>query len=209
VEGEAMWPFKNRGESELEGDSLEEKLKSLAECGFRLEEPFTVEDMLKKWSRKQSAKPGFEMVLVGLGDFESQPPWRPFCRNLWHFDTECIEDEGSYVRIAERMMEMADGSLKLDSIRDHVDIEEEVAWLEFEHEGRLFHIDCEVNNDWVDPAVFAPFVGLLEKTDPNKLFLYYGLFGQDCILACATETQYRNSRSAGINFEPLKAEKLR
>ena len=56
---------------------------------------------------------------------------------------------------------------------------------------------------------FAPFVDLLEKTDPNKLFLYYSLFGQDCIIACATEIQYKNLRSAGINFEPLKAEKLR
>jgi len=204
-----MWPFKNRREEAPEGDSLEERLKFLATCGFRLEEPFTVDDLLKNWSRKQFAKPGFEMVLVGLGDTESQPPWRPFCRNLWHFDTECIDDEGSYTRIARRMVEMADGSLKLDSIRDHVDLEDGVAWLEFEHRGRLFHIDCGVNNDWVDPAVFAPFVDLLEKTDPNKLFLYYGLFGQDCIIACATEAQYKDLRLAGIAFEPLKAENLR
>jgi hypothetical protein len=152
---------------------------------------------------------GFESVLVGLGDFEGQPPWRPFCKNLWHFDTECIEDVGSYAQIANRMMEMTEGSLQLAGIRDHVDVEGGIAWLEFECDGKPFHVDCRVKDDWVDPEVFGPFIALLEEADPSKLFLYYGLFGQDCLLACSTTAQYERLRFAGINFEPLKAEKLR
>jgi hypothetical protein len=107
------------------------------------------------------------------------------------------------------MMEMSGGSLILGNIQDHVDVEDGEAWLEFEYNGKPFHVDCSVKDDWVDPAVFEPFIDLLEKADPNKLFLYHGLFGQDCILACSTKEQYERLRFAGINFEPLKAEKLR
>ncbi len=203
-----MWPFTSNHKKATD-TSLEEKLNFLVGHGFRLEEPFGVDDLLKNWTRKQYEKTGFESVLVGLGDFEGQPPWRPFCKNLWHFDTECIEDVGSYSQIANRMMEMTQGALQLGNIRDQVDIEGEIAWLEFDYDGSPFHINCKVNDDWVDPAVFGYFIDLLEKADPNKLFLYYGLFGQDCILACTTKEQYEGLRFAGINFEPLKAEKLK
>ena len=87
-------------------------------------------------------------------------------------------------------MVMTEGSLELENIWDQVDVERRNAWLDFEHRGERFHIDCRVDDDWVDPSVFGPFIDLLDIADPNKLFLYYGLFGQDCLLACTTTTQY-------------------
>jgi hypothetical protein len=183
--------------------TLEQKLELLARCGFRLESPFTVNDLLESWSRGDFEKPGFDLALVGLGMTEERPPWRNHCANAWHFDTECIEDTGAYCRIAERMRGIAQGSLPIGNIRDHVDVEGRSAWLAFDYQGQNIHIDCKVDDDWVDSKVFAHFVDLLGKSDPSKIYLHYDLHGQDCILACVTRTQFAELKRAGVAFQPL------
>jgi hypothetical protein len=192
--------FKRRPEEPL---TLEQKLATLAACGLSLAPPFTVQDLLESWPREQFEKPGFTMALVGLGMTEERPPWRNHCVNVWHFDTECIEDDGSYVRIAERMAELTQGGLVLENVRDQVDPEEGTASLDFEQSGKRVHISFEVNDDWADPAVFSHFVQMLEVSDPAKVFLYYDTQGQDCVIACVTRDQFAALRKAGVNFELL------
>jgi hypothetical protein len=184
--------------------TLEQKLAILAECGLTLAPPFTAQDLLESWPRKEFEMPGFNLVLVGLGMTEEQPPWRNHCVNVWHFDTECIEDDGSYVRIAERMAELTQGALVLENVRDQVDIEAGIASLDFEHSGEPVHIVLKVNDDWVDPAVFSHFVRMLAMSDPSKVFLYHDTQGQDCVIACVARNQFAALREAGVDFEALK-----
>jgi hypothetical protein len=184
--------------------SLEQKLEILASCGLRLEPPFTVEDLLQSWSRDLFEKEGFDSLLVGLGMTEERAPWRNHCVNAWHLDTECIEGDGSYRRIAERMKEMAQGSLPIENIRDHVDVDGCAAWLAFDYQGRNVRIDCKVNDDWVDTDVFRSFVDLLAKSDTSKIYLYYDLHGQDCIIACVSAAQFGQLKRSGIPFQPLR-----
>src|SRR5215472_11467042 len=99
--------FQTRAAAKL---TLEQKLEILARCGLHLSAPFTVQDLLKSWSRDVFEKNGFDSVLVGLGMTEEQPPWRNHCVNVWHFDTECIEGIGAYSRIGERLKAMSGGS---------------------------------------------------------------------------------------------------
>jgi len=186
-----------------EGMTLEQKLSMLAECGLKLCDPFRPDDLLTSWDRSAYEKPGFDLVLVGLGMTEEEKPWRNHCANLWHFDTECIEDHGSYKRIAERMVEMAEGSLPLENIRDHVDVENKEAWLAFSFQGKEIKIDCKVEDDWVDTTVFDSFVRLLKISAPSKIYVYYDLGGQDCIIGCVTREQLENLNKRGIKFVPL------
>jgi hypothetical protein len=183
--------------------SLERKLEILAGCGFRLAAPFTVQDLPLSFSREQFEKPGFDLVLAGLGMTEERPPWRDHCVNLWQFDSECIEGDGSYRRIAERLRSMAQGSLPVENIRDHVDQDSGNAWLAFTYHGQEIRISCEVNDDWVDPGLFAHFVDLLQQSDPSKIFLSYNTGGQDSILACVTKTEFAKLKQLGIGFRPL------
>jgi hypothetical protein len=183
--------------------TLEEKLAVLAGSGLSLAPPFTVQDLLESWPREQYEKPGYAMALVGLGMTEERPPWRNHCVNAWHIDTECIEDEGSYARIAERLAELTQGALVLGSVRDHVDLEAGVANLDFEHAGKAVHLDFEVNDDWVDPAVFTHFVRMLGTSDPTKVFLHYDLQGQDFVIACVDRDQFAALTKAGVNFALL------
>lgn len=184
--------------------TLEQKLDALADCGLRLDVPFTPEDLLTSWRREQYEKQGWGLVLVGLSMTEEAPPWRFHCQNAWHFDSECIEDHGAYALIAERMKSIAQGSLPIDDIRDYVDVEAGTAWLSFKFDGQELRIKCKVNDDWVDPDVFSHFVRLLRRSDPDKVYLsYHETGGQDCVLACTTRTQFARLKQLGVNFKAL------
>jgi hypothetical protein len=184
-------------------DTIEDKLAALAECGLRLKEPFGVPDLVTSWGREALDEPGFELALVCLGMTEEAPPWRPHCDNLWHFDTECIHGPGSYVRIAERIAEMAQGSLPLTDIEDHVDIDGREAWLRFKCAGEPVHVPFMVDSDWVDTAVFGWFVDLLARHNPRKVFIYYDLGGQDCIIGCVTSEQHQRLGQLIPQVRPL------
>jgi hypothetical protein len=183
---------------------IEEKLDALAQCGLRLKDQFCVQDLVRSWGRKALDKADWNLALVCLGMTQEEPPWAPHCDNLWHFDTECIDGDGSYVRIAKRMEEMAQGSLPLSDFQDHVDIDEGTAWLRFNCQEKPVHIDCKVQDDWVDADVFRQFVDLLAKYEPNKLFIYYDLGGQDFITGCVTRAQYANLQKLIPAVQPLK-----
>src|SRR5574339_1058459 len=107
--------------------TVEEMLATLSQLGVRLGPGKTEADVTGEWSREQIAKGGFEMMLVAMGGeqvdattFES----KGFVSNdVWHFDFECIEDHGDYVRIARRACEISGGELSLDPVSDFVDIE--------------------------------------------------------------------------------------
>jgi hypothetical protein len=187
-----------------QSQTLEEKLAVLEDCGLRLAAPCTVDDLLRSWSRDKYEGSGFDLVLVGLGMTEEAKPWRSHCVNLWHFDTECIEDNGDYRRIAERMVEMSQGSLSLENIKDSVDVDGGKASLAFDFRGQPISITCKVNSDWVDPDVFGKFVDLLAQSDPSKIYIYYDLHGQDCIIGCVAKTDYERLKAKGIGFEPLR-----
>jgi hypothetical protein len=183
--------------------TIEEKLAALAGCGLRLKDQFGVTDLADSWGREALDEPGWDLALVCLGMTQEEPPWTPHCDNLWHFDTECIEGEGSYVGIAKRMAEMAQGSLPLSDIQDHVDFDAAEAWLRFKCQGKSIRIDCEVQDDWVDPSLFGHFVELLAKCDQAKLFIYYDLGGQGCIIGCVTRAEYAQLQRLIPAVEPL------
>lgn len=178
----------------IEPKTLEEKLEVLVSCGIALRPDLSIDELLSSWDRAEYEKPGFSMTLVGVGMTQEAPPWKPRSENLWHFDTECIDGHGAYADIAKRMAELSGGSLNLTNIKDYVNIKEGKAWLSFKLDGKTIKIDCTIDNDWVDPKVFGHFVRLLANKDPSKIYFYYDLEGQDCIIGCVNHENYQKLR---------------
>ncbi len=101
------------------------------------------------------------------------------------------------------MTEITQGSLVLEQIEDYVDVENEIAWLSFTFQGQQIKLECKVDDDWVDTNIFSKFVELLGVADSSKLFIYYDLGGQDCIIGCVAKSELENLNNRGINFVPL------
>jgi len=183
---------------------LEEQIKTLASCGIILRDDVTIEHLLAMFSREAYENDPYRFLLTVMGGDLEEELYGFASNNIWHFDTECIEDHGDYTSIAHRMNELAGGELRMDQIEDYVDIEEETAWLSFKLKGRAFKWDAAVDNDWVDPTILSRFAQLLAQQRTDKRFTYLDLGGQDCLIGCCTPRQLASlNKNTGLNFEWL------
>jgi hypothetical protein len=187
------------------GPSLEEQLQILAECGIRSRPGITTDHLLRSGDRALFEADPFRLAAVRLGGEAEEPPYEPFSDDIWHFDTECIENEGDYVAIAERMRDLAGGALPLTAIRDAIDWDENKAWLEFELDGATIHWDLKLEDDWVDPTLFGRFAVLLAGRDGARRFTYLDLMGQDCLIGCSPPEQLGAlQKKTGLKFTWLR-----
>ncbi len=183
--------------------AFEEQLQNLAECGIKLRPQFSSDVLFEEWTLEEFEEEPYELLLTALGGDKEVGKWQwtPISNDIFHFDTECIEDHGAYVTIAERMRDLADGDLPLQNIKDYVDVEEETAWLEFELDGKQYHWNLKVEDDWVDADIFGMLIKLLEKRGSNKRYTYFDLGGQDLMIGCCTSEQLERLRkTTGLDF---------
>jgi len=183
---------------------LEAQLDVLATCGIRPKPGVTVDDLLCTFDREKYEKVPY-IVLLCIPGSESEHDLTTFLSdNVWHLDTECIEDQGSYAHVAYRMTDLAGGALLVSDVRDHVDIENGMAWLSFSLNGEEIKWDARVQDDWIDPTILTKFARLLYEQKTGLRFTYLDLKGQDCIIGCSTEAQRRELRKrTGLSFEWL------
>jgi hypothetical protein len=185
--------------------SLEEQLRVLSECGIKLSPGITADHLLASWAREQYEKEPYRMVLLAMGSEIEQEPFGPASNDIWHFDTECIEDHGDYVLIANRMRDLAGSDLPIQSLRDYVEVDAGTAWLSFQLDGKEIRWEAEVQDDWVDPTILSRFVELLKSRRTGREYTYLDLHGQDCLIGCSSEQQMKSLRkSTRLTFEWLR-----
>jgi hypothetical protein len=185
---------------------LDEQLRVLADCGISLAPSVAIETLTRPFSRELYEKEPYRILLSAMGD-EADGEFQAgasgyLSDNIWHFDTECIEGDGSYAAIAQRMVELAQGDLPLENIEDVVDLEEGEAWLSFSLDGKAYKWTAKVDDGWVDPSIPPRFDELLAHRKSDRRFTYVNLGGQDCLIGCATPEQ-RASLEARTGLQVL------
>jgi len=181
---------------------LEEQLATFAASGIKLRPGLTINDLLNSYSRETFESEPYRLLAVVLGDDLEEPPYgRHFSDELWHLDTECIEGDGSYIRIADRIQNLCKGALPMQNVKDFIDEDAATARLEFTLSRKTIPIDLEFQEDWLDPKVFSHFARLLrEHSAPGNLF-HLDLKGQDMLLGYATPAQLKSLReSTGLDW---------
>jgi len=172
---------------------FDEQLRVLADCGITVSASTKPEYLAGLSSGKDFEDEPYSLLLCVMGDEaedQSQSELSGYLSdNIWHFDTECIEDHGAYAAIADRMVALAQGDFPLQDIEDYVDVEEGDAWLSFTLDGRPYKWHARVDDDWVDPAIVSRLAGLLAGRNVGKRFTDIDLGGQDCLIGCATPEQ--------------------
>ena len=187
---------------------LEEQLRTLASCGISLATGLGPEALTISFDRTAFESDPYRLArLVMGGEAETEAQASPsgyLSDQIWHFDTECIEDHGAYATIATRLHTLAQGALPLEQIEDYVDVDEGQAWVGFRLEGRPYRWEAEVKDDWVDPTILSRFAALLAQRDQGRRFTYIDLGGQDCLIGCSTEEQRSAlQRTTGLKVEWL------
>jgi hypothetical protein len=176
----------------LNKKSVEVMLAEVAAVGIALRPGVRAERLWAEFSRAQIESGGFESLLAVMGsepyDPKTSAVLNPLSDDVWHFDTEAIEDHGSYTRVVENCCRLTRGDLKFERVNDHVDIENNVAYIEVSADGGTEHVDFKINDDWVDPKVFEFLQERLVATDSERRFAMQGL-GQDMLLICKPPDQ--------------------
>ena len=185
--------------------SLEKQIQVLQECGIELLPEITIEHLLASYNRDDYENEPYLHLLIAMGGEQEEEPYGALSANIWHLDTECIEDHGAYAAIAHRMRGLAGDALKLEEINDYVDVVEEgEAWLSFKLNGKQIRWEPNVQDDWVDAKIFNQFANLLAQQPTDKRFTYLDLGGQDCLIGCATPAQMEKlKRETGLDFQWL------
>jgi hypothetical protein len=189
--------------------TVEAMLAELAAVGIELHPGISVDQLLADHPRAAVEEGGFELLLAVMGDEQFDPKTfevlNPLSDDVWHFDTEAIEDHGAYVRIVENCSRLTGGDLKFEGVRDYVDVEKEIAWVEVSTNGRSDRIDLKIDNDWVDPKIFAKLQDWLDQAGSGRRFAVQGL-GQDVLLICKQPEQIRMiNRASGLRFDDLNS----
>ena len=189
---------------------LEEQLAALAELGVRMSDGAEEEDLFAFESREELEAEPFGRLAEALARSLERPPWTPIADRLWLCDLECIEDDGAYVEVVERLERMTEHALGLDQVEDRVSLDEPdggVAWVQFAHRGETVRWELEVADDWCDPGIFVCYDRLLRDSGSAlRLHVADGRdHGQSVFLAAFdARDAKRFSKLAGIRLVPVR-----
>lgn len=143
-------------------------------------------DLLEEFSEQAFLEDPYQLLLITMGgELFRDDEFYIVSNNIWHLDTECIEDIGDYVRIIERLMKLS--NIDIRNIKDYVDLEIEAAWVSFEFESKLIKWELKVDGNWIDPEIFDKFIQLIGNRSNKKIVI--AALGQNCLVAYLSEAQ--------------------
>ncbi|WP_235822222.1 hypothetical protein [Gottfriedia luciferensis] len=183
--------------------SFNEQLTLLQTIGIKLNENISEELLLKEFSLQEYENDPYLLLMLAMGgEVEIDNIYFNGSNNIWYLDTECIEDTGDYVRIAERIKDLSNGHLEMTEINDVVDIENLEASLSFKLDGKEYHWSLKVDDDWLDITIIYKFNELLKLKSPDKSISIFYLGGQDCLIGIFSKQQVKQLNTLkGIKFE--------
>lgn len=184
---------------------FETQIEVLAKCGIRLRADCTTEEVrIALGCPSHEAKPYVDLLLALGGEVELEVPVRYFSDDVWHFDTECIEDDGDYGRIVQQVMRLAKGQLPLTDIRDRFDFDHQQAWIEVQLDGATQRYEPVFNNDWADPLVFVWLGDLIAARGGAGRLVYFAPGDQSLLIGYVTPEQVQHLRkTTGIKLRLL------
>jgi hypothetical protein len=179
------------------GPSFEQQWKTFQDLGFTLNEGVELSDVMRwEGGAKAFEQSPYALLYQTLGQIVERDPWTPLTGQAWNFDTEAIEDHGSYVDILENISRLTGGELVFEDLKDYVDIEEGKAWVSFTLRGDLHKWDLKVDDDWVDTRLFEWIQWITAKYEMQGRFTYYDTGGQDFVMGYHTPAQLERIRKA-------------
>jgi hypothetical protein len=161
--------FKKKKENDID---LKKQLEVLVKLGISLNPEVTVHNLLKEMKFGKFVSNDYLSLLIVMGcEFQNfDNICINFSNNIWYLDTECIEDNGDYIRVVERLIAMANGELKINNLNDYIDIENKEAKVYFELNEKLYNWELVVDDDWLDMNIFSKFNDLLSELNSDKKF---------------------------------------
>jgi len=196
-----MWLFTRKSKEPMPLVSVRQALDQLAALGICRRSGISEDDLLLSLEGTLDSPVDWVNLLCVLGEDVQRAGHQPMSDDIWHLDAECIVEDGDYVQVLERFVILAKGQLPLTDLRDHVDIENGEAWLEFTLDGQPVHWDLEVSDDWLAPELYTRLQELVAaRADGQKFFIV--ALGQDSLVCFGDAAMKATlSKLSGLEFQ--------
>jgi hypothetical protein len=180
---------------------LEEQIEKLARLGIRMSEGMTIDVLLAESNRDSyEGQPYINLLLTYGGEAEVEPNhFKRISGDFLALDAECIEGGGSYVKVAEWLLELAKGQLPMTEVSDDFDVVDayddlanvptgSTVGFSFLLDGDRQTWQLAFLEDWLDEAFVEKFAELLTKRGARVQYavLNQGESGQVMNLMCCT-----------------------
>lgn len=169
--------------------SLEQQYKTLTLCGIKLRAGLTVDQLVASYDRETFEEEPYTLLLSLMGRELDVEPFEYASDDIWCFEVECIEDHNDYVRIAQRLRDLAGDAFLLEEIKDFVDIAAQKAWLSFRLDGKNYEWTASVVDDYADPLILSQLAQLFADRNTGKRFTILDLNSQAGLIGCSTPDQ--------------------
>ncbi|NOU98649.1 hypothetical protein [Paenibacillus planticolens] len=182
---------------------IAEQYKSLKNIGIRLNEIELDQIVSDSQHSKYEEKP-YLLLLIDMGsEIELTSGIFTFpSKDIWHFDSECIENHGDYSSVIKRIAELLEDEISINEIKDYVNLENEEVKISFSINKKLYNYELEFMDDWLDLNIFKIFSEILKEQGSERRF-YYSDLGQSILVGAYRKDQV-NSLNKLINiFLPL------
>ena len=144
---------------------LEDQLEELTQLGLTLNDGVTMDDLLYSLDREDYEEKPFSALISILGAEVEREPWgRPFSSQVWNFDLECIYGTGDYVKIVQRLCEIAQSN-RIATVEDYVDLTLGQGWLKYSVDDVQRKWVVEINGDWADTLTVSYVMSDIERND--------------------------------------------
>lgn len=185
--------------------TIEDQLVVLGKLGLTLNPGVGEEHLTAIDDRSALEATPYTGLIEAMGMDLEEEPFAPLCNQLWMCDYERIEDHGAYVEVLQRLERMTSEALSLSGMIDHVDLEEEIAWPEFEHEGQRVRWEFQVEDDWLDPSILVRYDDLLESSgSAMKIYSNHTDYGQVAFLGALRADQKKQfDKVSRVRLLPL------
>lgn len=158
--------------------------------------------MLSEFDRKLYEEDPYNLLLSVFGsEYEKEDEeWEANSNNIYHFDTECVEDNGAYITVLNNLKRISNGSFDIETVNDSVDIEARKANVSFFYRGKEHKWNLKVDDDWFDVNLIEKINKLMKINGESKQFYRYSP-DQTIILICVDlETKEKIEQLTGEKY---------
>ncbi len=197
--------FGVKGTAQKANPSFKEQLNTFRELGFLLNDGVDTSD-INRWGDGHSEfeEEPYILMYVTLGQTIEEEPWTPLTNKCWHFDTEAIYGNGSYIEIMENLSRITNGEMIFENLQDSVDIDSNIAWVSFICKGKKYKWDLKIQDDWVDVDLFEKVKDLTQKYRTKGKYTLLTTGGQDVVFGYYTPEELKKLKDAtGLEIDWL------
>jgi hypothetical protein len=153
---------------------LSTQIEVLKDVGLSLMDGLGTQFLLYEFDKSVYEKDPFGYLMFVYGsEHEENGVWKRNSDDIFSFDTECIEDNGSYTRVLEHLKDIAKGCFDICNIQDNIDYDGKLSWVSFEYEGKMYKWDLIFDDDWFYVGLIEKINELLNETARRKRFYSY------------------------------------